>query len=56
MLLGSVFLVLLATHMFDYAIESTRRSLASPQSAVEVVTGDVRTVLQAVGDTIRRLE
>jgi hypothetical protein len=39
-------LVLLAAHMVDYALESTRRSLANPRGAVrneEAPSGDVRT-------------
>jgi hypothetical protein len=42
---------LFAKRMLDYALESTRRSLASPRSAVrteEVVSGDVRRAGEAI--------
>lgn len=44
-------LVLLAVHMVDYALESTRRSLANPRGAVrteEAASGDVRTPREVV--------
>jgi hypothetical protein len=39
-------LALLATHMVDYALESTRRSLANPQG------GAVRNAAAASGDVL----